>query len=718
MNNEFFQVLEKNYDIQLNDQQKQAVLHEAGPCLLLAVPGGGKTTTLLARTAYLILTKNIDPNRILSITFSRASANDMKDRFESVYGGSIKESVKFSTIHSFAYGIATNYHKSIGANYTLIEGGKNNTLSKQIILRQLYQKQQNGYLSDSELESLINDISYVKNSLLSSDELQAYKSSITGFVDIYEGYELLKSDNQYIDFDDMLVICYDVLSNHENWLKAYLKKYDYIQVDEAQDTSLLQHHIIKLLGGQKQNVLYVADDDQSIYGFRAACPTYLLEIDKHYKDVVILRMEHNYRSTKSIVSISDEVIKENKKRYCKNMVTSNDEGSTISLVASRTRFDQMDAILEQHEKASGSTCILYRNNQSSVLVAKVLVDKGIPFYLKDFKNAFFTHWVIKDVINFMAFAQDPTDVDLFSKLYYRLRGYYIKKEMIQGLKKDVELTVFENLKQHVNLNEYQWENLTKLENHFKGLGNKTSPVAIDFLLDVMGYRTYLMDRAGDSDGGYLTYLDMVRILKSIVKDSRDLAEMKLSMSDLQIAMKQASKNNKDKVITLSTIHSSKGLEWDNVYLIDMLKGMFPSKESVELASKGEADALEEERRLLYVAMTRAKTQLTILGHKDSLSSFVDEVDLCINPEKRKQVKSTPIGSNIHKPTDFKNDYKESADGPVELDGYAVGIKVKHRKFGQGEIISCNSDLVVVDFGKEVKKFNLAFAVRKKIIKLV
>lgn len=717
MNNEFFQVLDHTYDIQLNEQQKQAVLHEEGPCLLLAVPGGGKTTTLLARTAYLILNKGIDPSRILSITFSRASANDMKERFEEVYGGSISQPVKFSTIHSFAYGIVTNYHKSIGASYTLIEGGKNPSISKQVVLRQLYQKQQNDYLSDAELESLINDISYVKNSLLKGDDLKAYKASISGFVDLYEGYEQLKSDNHFIDFDDMLVICYEVLKTHENWLNAYMKKYDYLQVDEAQDTSLLQHHIIKLLAGTKENVLYVADDDQSIYGFRAACPTYLLEIEKHYKNVVILRMEHNYRSTKSIVSICNEVIKENTKRYSKNMVTDNQEGVSIELVPTRTRFDQMEAILKANETAVGDSCILYRNNQSSVMVAKVLVDENIPFYLKDFKNRFFTHWVIKDVINFMTFAQNPSDVNLFSKLYYRLRGYYINKQMIQGMKTDVDITVFDNLKQHVNLNEYQWENLTKLENHFKGLSNKTPPVAIDFLLDVMGYRTYLMDRAGESDGGYLTYLDMVRILKSIVKDSKDLAEMQLSIMDLESAMRRAAKNSKKDVITLSTIHSSKGLEWDNVYLIDLLKGMFPAKEAVELNDKGQVEALEEERRLLYVGMTRAKNKLTLLGHRDSLSLFFDEVDLCINPEKRNQAKSTPIGNNTYKPTHFKNDYKEAPDEVLNVDDYEIGVHVVHRKFGEGEIISCSSELVVVDFGKAVKKFNLAFAVKKKIIKL-
>lgn len=682
MDSQFFQLLKKKHHIDLNPQQQAAVLHKNGPSLILAVPGGGKTTTLLARTAYLILEQNVNPRHILSITFSRASANDMKNRFKTIFSGQL-EAVTFSTIHSFSYRVIMSYYKERGVQLRLIEGGNAGKWSKPILLRNLFLKYNKEYSSENDLDTLMNDISYVKNSMYNEEELKTYKSTIDSFLDIYLEYEKIKKENYCIDFDDMLVQCYQILNTQKELLKAYQKRFRYVQVDEAQDTSILQHKIIYLLVKEHQNVFYVADDDQSIYGFRAACPSYLLDMEKHYAKAVIYRMEQNYRSTKSIVTLCNQFIKKNTKRYDKNIFTENLIGDPIRIIEVESKYMQMKYIIDEIKACEyGEIAVLYRNNQSAIMMAKTFAEKRIPFYLREFKNRFFTHWVVKDILSILDFAINPRSLVDFSKFYYRLKGYYISKQMIDYCSQSEEETVFDSLKVNNSLTEYQQKNIEKLERNFRILSEKIPTVGIDYLLDVMGYREFLMDRASQSDATYDIYMDMVTILKSLGHDSKNLDELRESIKSLEKIMKEASKNEDANAVTLTTIHSSKGLEWDQVYLIDLQEGVFPNRDVMKMADNNELEGLEEERRLFYVAMTRAKNHLNVLKIKGiNVSLFTSEVESIMYPEK-------------------------------EIEPYKKGANILHQQFGVGVVKSCDKKQIVISFDDKERVLSFEYCLKE------
>lgn len=740
MKHTFFDMLESIHDIHLNPQQKAVVFHKDGPCLVLAVPGGGKTTTLLARTAYLIIHEEVDPQAILSITFSRMSANDMKSRFEHIFGQQINDhvanayvpKVNFATIHSFSYRVVMAYNKSIGQVPRLIEGNDAGQWSKTILLRKIYQQVTSSYINDNELDSLINDLSYVKNMMLSRKEISGFKSDVSGFHDIYKQYEAFKRENNCIDFDDMLVQCYGILSEHPKVLKAYQNKYRYVQVDEAQDTSKLQHEIIGLLVAKHKNLFYVADDDQSIYGFRAAFPSYLLKIKDHYPEAVVYKMEQNYRSTASIVDICNQLIKSNKERYDKNIVTENAIGSSIELLEVEQRYLQMELIIkEMIELNLDNVAVLYRNNQSAISLAKHLADHQIPFFLKDFKNRFFTHWAVKDMLSILKFAQCPSDLTAFSQFYYRLRGYYISKQMIDYCENaSVGISVFDTLLMNRNLNAHQQKNIEKLARHFEHLAIKTPSKGINYILDVMGYREFLMDRASTSDVTYDTYLDMVIILRNLARECEDYEGLIGTIHMIQSIMKDSVKNQGKAAVTLSTMHSSKGLEWSNVYLIDLIEGVFPNRDVVKQAGDGNVGALEEERRLFYVAMTRAKSNLklmTIKGGPESL--FVREVDELMFPEKRikrealekKQRRQRQlVASGASKPaySGVKKMMFNSPKRHLDIKPLKKGTRLIHQTFGEGRVVSCDNERVHVTFVDKERALNLRVLVEEGLIKLI
>lgn len=254
MNNDIFN--------KLNDQQKDAVLHKDGPAIILAVPGAGKTTVLISRTANLILNHDINPRNILSITFSKASAYDMKERFTSIFGQEIGKTTNFSTIHSFAFNLIRNFARENGLVMNLIEGS-NSSISKYNLIRAIYRQVNNLFLNEDKLEELLNTIGYVKNMMIPVDEFYKHRNfSIKNFDKIYIAYEEYKKENNLIDFDDMLTMSYEILCNHPKILKSYQDRYKYIQVDEGQDTSKIQNAIIKLISSRNNNLFIVADDDR------------------------------------------------------------------------------------------------------------------------------------------------------------------------------------------------------------------------------------------------------------------------------------------------------------------------------------------------------------------------------------------------------------------------------------------------------------------------
>src|SRR5699024_5017828 len=371
----FFKEKYEEMGIRLNEVQQRAVMATEGPLLLLACPGSGKTTTMIMRIGYLIERKNVSPNRIKAITFSRASAADMQVRFESFFPHLPK--VDFSTIHSLAFMITRTYLEKIGKRYELIEGKQHPQFSKQAILKRLYKEVLKEDCTEDELATLSTFISGLKNRFIPKENWEEVAHPFRQAGVIAQKYEQVKTkqaDFLYVDFDDMLVIAEEALRIDDALADHFRERYDYLMTDESQDTSLVQHKIVEHLVAYHGNLCVVADDDQSIYTWRGADPTYLLQFQQVYPDAQILKMEQNYRSSKDIVETSAHFIQRNVARYPKEMFTENKKEKPIEIRQLPTRKDQLDFVMYEllNTERLSETAILFRNNASSTLYVSEL----------------------------------------------------------------------------------------------------------------------------------------------------------------------------------------------------------------------------------------------------------------------------------------------------------------------------------------------------------
>lgn len=715
MSENFFSELSVTYNINLSQQQQQAVRHVDGPCLLLAVPGGGKTTTLLSRTAYLIKEHGMKPERLLSITFSRASANDMKSRFKYLFKGTIGESVTFSTIHSFAYGVVMSYMRSQNHQVTLIEGNIEAGVSKGQILRSIYHKINHDYISEGDFELLTGDLSYVKNVMMKDVDLQRFHSDIRNFVEIHQTYEAYKKQKGYIDFDDMLVVCHEVLASDEQVRAFYQNRYEHIQIDEAQDTSRLQHAIIAILADKHQNIFYVADDDQSIYGFRGATPSYLLNLKAVYPKAKVIRMEHNYRSTKAIVDTSCRFIRKNRQRYDKNIHTENQQGLPILIHDVAVRQEQYGEVMNQLEGFYdyGEAAVLYRNNHSAVSMIHALSKTAIPFRLKGLKRRFFDHWVVTDILTMLHFAYAVDDLHAFKSFYYKLRGYYISKQMIQQVEgRFKDMPVFGQLIRSNNLAPYQKDNIRELRDDFGKVASLPVHEAIEYLLTQMGYLEFLMDRTGGPTATFESYNMMLEVLKDLARNADTLLDLKVAVDDMEQLIKKASANCDPNALTLSTIHSAKGLEWTKVFMIDLINGIFPNKDVMDA---NDLSAMEEERRLFYVGMTRAKSDLVLYRVTGSTPSIlVEEVVGILNPKDKKKTVSKKRQNYTKKPVATYDIKSRNISSHEPL---APGTAITHRVYGDGVVKACGDNKILLVFADGEKKLNYGFCMDQGLIRM-
>ncbi len=622
----------------LNAQQKLAINHTKGPALVLAVPGAGKTTVIIHRTANLILNNGVNPNKILSITFSRASARDMKNRFNNTFRSISPVPIKFSTIHSFAFKLLNEYAFKNNIKFTLIEDERK-PISKKKLLREIYYRINNDYITEEKLDTLINSIGYIKNMLLPVDQyLSTVNIDIKNFNSIFNTYENYKIDNYLIDFDDMLTHSLKILKEDEYLLNKYRNKCEFIQVDEGQDTSKIQNEIIKAIASPKNNLFIVADDDQSIYGFRGAYPKDLFNFEKIYPNGEIFFMEENYRSSSNIVSICNNFIKQNTFRFNKNIFTNNDSYRPIHIVKTKNIIEQYEYIIEQLLKQNifDTTAILYRNNISAIGIIEYLERNNIPFQMKDTKLNFFNHWVVKDIFCFLTLAHDNTNIEAFEKIYYKTRGY-IRKDYINFIYTlNYNKSVFDRMIKYPGLNENFKKEIKNLKMDFKKLSKLNPQDAISFIEYDLEYDNYLKESSQKLGYTYDTLKTILYNLKLIASKTRNHEDFTNRLKYLN-NLTYNSKYNQNGV-NLSTIHSSKGLEYENVYMIDLVDGEFPISGSIDEFEKGNIEPLEEERRLFYVGMTRAMKvlDLIIFDYKNEKrvepSRFVTELeDLNFNP---------------------------------------------------------------------------------------
>lgn len=611
------------------NEQIDAINHFKGPALVLAVPGSGKTTVILNRIINLIENHDVLPKNILSITFSKSQGMDMERRFLKSFPN-LKGQITFKTIHAFCYEIVKNYMKIKNIKKTLIEGDEK--INKSTLLKRYFFSMYEQKLLDDVIKDFFSLYDFTKNKMIDFEDYVRKNKFISNrllLLKLYKAYESLKLEYNFIDFNDLLSLANKYISEDKNLLSSIKKRYKFFSVDEAQDTSMLQFEIIKKIVYPENNLFVVADDDQSIYSFRGAEPKNLLEFKKFYKDSKIFIMNHNFRSTKNIIEISNKLISKNKNRYQKNPICTCSENSKIMLFKVKNAHIQMRKLLEliKQLKKDESVGILYRNNISSIYVANYFLENDVDFFVKENGFDFYSNKILLDINNILQFSQNQTDLEIFKRIYFKLNAY-IKKDFISKLKyKSYDENILDALLDLDDLNSFYLKKFNALRNNFKMLKKLSMKYKIDFIVNELGYGEYLENY---DEIQKLNSNLMIDILKYISSNLNSYDDFLQRLKDIKEKLKDANKSLSN--ISISTIHSAKGLEYDHVFLLDLVDGEFPQK---NILNAMDSSLLEEERRLFYVAMTRAKKTLTLFTIKTRNEK---EVDTSIFYEELKKLK--------------------------------------------------------------------------------
>ncbi len=704
---DFFERKKKTLGIELNEVQQQAVLQTEGPLLLLACPGSGKTTTMIMRIGYLIEEKRVNPKRIKAITFSRASAADMTERFARFFPA--LPTVDFSTIHSLAFMIARTYMEKEGVNFELIEGGGNGpkSMTKSFILKTIYKEVLNDDCPDDELGSLATFISSIKNEMIPEAKWQELKGPVEQAGRIahkYEQYKTKTPGQLLVDFDDMLVMAEKALRLDEDLAAHFRNKFDYLLTDESQDTSLVQHKIIEHLVAHHGNLCVVADDDQSIYTWRGADPIYLLEFKKVYPDATILMMERNYRSSKEIVETTAKFIKRNKKRYLKEMYTKNDSASPIVLKQVEDPNSQLAYITYEllAEKELQDIAILFRNNSSSTMYVSELHRRGIPFYMKDADDKFFTHWVVEDILNFMRLSFNLERKDVFSKIILKMNVFVSRSMVTKFEKSQTAGNVFDAFIRTVDLQDRQIKKLESYKKGYEVIPDMRPLRVIQLIRHDLGYEAALKSRAEKFGFRFEHLTEILDTLEGIATPMRTMIEFANQLKELEQAVQNAKFNPPENAVTLSTFHSAKGLEFRRVFMIDLQKGIIPSEED-----ESNMEALEEARRLFYVGMTRAKERLELLSFQQDNGKSKED-SLFLNEVRGLLLGSKEVKNQLpNKPTSFTNPgIPINPKGIMDSTELVVGLQIIHRVFGQGEITALVNNQLTIQFDKMQKELDV------------
>ena len=422
-----------------------------------------------------------------------------------------------------------------------------------------------------------------------------------------------------MDYDDQMVYAYTMLKTTPQVLEYFQNMYQYICVDEAQDTSKIQHKIIEILAMKNKKLFMVGDEDQSIYGFRAAYPEALLSFESTYPEGKILLMEENFRSDGAIVSAADRFIQKNKLRHKKNMKASRDMVKDIRLIEVKTRKSQYSYLTKVAENCNVDTAVLYRDNESIIPVVDMLERSGIDYKIKNADLTFFNHKIVTDIKNIIRFAENPKDTEIFMQIYFKIGTYLSKMGAIEACRISEEkgIPVIDSALRYGRIPKGTEKSLKAMKTHIESILEESAYKAVYRIVNFMGYSAYL-ERAQIKDG-------KISILQALAANEKTPEDFLNRLDELAMIIKNK-KNNYDCKFTLSTIHSSKGLEYDTVYIMDVKDGVFPEKvvANRKNATDEEIKTYEEERRLYYVAVTRAKNQLCIFDFKDS-STFNNQL---------------------------------------------------------------------------------------------
>lgn len=737
---------ETTFSVKLNQQQKEAVQSTKGPVLLLAVPGSGKTTVLVTRLGYMIYCKNIPPESILTVTYTVAATKDMSERFAVRFGEDMAKRLEFRTINGICARIIQYYGRRIGK--TPFELVKDEKATTGMLIR-ICQDHGMGYPTESDLKNVRTLITYIKNMMLNEEELQKLEEeSDIRIAGIYREYCRQMREQKMMDYDDQMLYAYNMLRKAPGVLAYFQNRYPYICVDEAQDTSKIQHAIIALLAAGTGNLFMVGDEDQSIYGFRAAYPEALLSFEKKHPGAKVLLMEENFRSNAKIVEAADKFIQKNTLRHEKHMRAAREAGADIREISLKSRKAQyvylmkaaqecttgmagMSGSEEHRGRADASvteTAVLYRDNECAIPLIDLLERKNIPYRMRNADLSFFTHRTVLDVQNIIRFAMNPKDTELFMQIYYRLKLFFNKKDALRyaQISQEKDMEVLDAALKYGNLEKYQEDNIRNLKRQMVRILNMPGDEAVNQILTYMGYQDYLKKMGMNANK-----LETVKLIGSRVESPEKLLER---LEELRTII-QEKVSDKDCPFILSTMHASKGLEYDTVYLLDVMDGILPEKvlANPRTASKEELETYEEERRLFYVGVTRAKNQLNVFT-TNKPSKFCSELlgkrNLMENQQKeyegiKKWGDYSPAGTYGIKGNGMYHGYgtghgsqKQPGKSYQELeDALGEGMVVKHKKFGEGVVVDMEGEHIRIQFGDNVKNMDLKVLARLGMLEI-
>ena len=583
-----------------NKSQQQAIRHKDGPMLVLAGPGSGKTAVITQRTKQLIEYENIDPSNILVITFTRAAAQEMKQRFLAATGEE-RTKVTFGTFHAiFFMVLKLAYHFDSG---NIISEEQRYQFMREILsYHHLEYRDEGEFIGD-----VLTEISRVKNEQIPLEHFYSSSCGEEVFRKIYREYDERLKRNRLIDFDDMLTYTYELFSQRKDILSAWQKKYRYILIDEFQDINLIQWKIMCMLAAPENNLFVVGDDDQSIYHFRGARPEIMLNFTKDYPKAETVLLNVNYRCSKNILRTAMEVIGCNTRRFKKQLDTPNEEGMPVTC----KEFDNpreeymcvVAALKKRMERGEDllNTAILLRTNQESEGLINVLMEYQVPFTMKEQLPNLFRHWICRALLAYLEMAAGDRSRKNLLEIMNR-PNRYISREALNSSQIN-----FNELREYYKDKDWMCDRITTLETHLRILGTLSPFAAINFIRKGMGFEEYLREYAQYRKIKPEELLETLDRIHESAKGMKTLAKWQAYIEEYTKRLNEQARKQQDKKegVTISTLHAVKGLEYDIVYILNVNEGSIPYRKAVL------AEAVEEERRLFYVGMTRAKKKLVL-----------------------------------------------------------------------------------------------------------
>ena len=669
--------------MKLNDKQIEAVMHKDGPCLVLAGAGSGKTRVLTERVGQLI-ESGIRPHNILAITFTNKAAKEMRSRIEMKLGG-IASSIFIGTFHSFGVKILREHGSALGYsnNITIMDRNDSTSVIKKII-------KENGFEDSVDVRHVLSQISFAKNEGLDPEEYSKYmKGDVNEIIAvIYKKYlDVLKRNNS-VDFDDLLILPLKIFKENKEILEKYQEHFNYLLIDEYQDTNTIQYDLCNLIAKKYKNIFVVGDIDQSIYAFRNANYENVINFEKHYKDAKVILLEQNYRSTKTILNAANEVIKNNTQRKEKNLWTDGEEGKKIQYVRCNDEREEANYIVSRIKDYNSSyvpldeIAVLYRTNAQSRAIEEALLKENIPYKIVG-SYYFYNRKEIKDLISYLYLIYNPKDdVSLERVINTPKRGIGPKVlEKLNYASRERNISLFEAIEEGKEL---VFKNM--ILSLVEDSKNMSLTELIDSVLEKSGMRRELETGILEDE----IRLENLEEFKSISTnfEANGIYDLGEFLENIALVSDVGQYKEVENGVNVMTLHSAKGLEFDIVFIPGMEEGIFPHFRSFE-----SGEELEEERRLCYVGITRSKKELYLLNTNSRMlfgkinrnipSRFIDEISPDLIESNLKEVRKVNF---------IDSQYEEGLNEDLK-----TGDNVIHDKFGEGVVVNIDGSIATIAF---------------------